>query len=237
MHKAYLTIDDSPSTHTERLVDFLYERGIPALLFVRGDLMKDHPAPIVHAIECGMVIGNHGYAHTPAGDLSFEEWRADFEKTENLIDLAYAQAGTSRPGRHYRFPYIDRGDGVRVERIFAQGEVCAFGNHPRVSRIQDYLKGKGVCQPFSNMPKGYPVEAQDSLFTYTSGDWMLNTRHRGAWDIKNVDGLKTKIDTDAGLKNENAHHVLLLHDQEGIFEEFCMLIEYFCEKGFTFLDF
>ena len=74
MPKAYLTIDDSPSQHTIELVDFLSTCGIPAILFVRGALLEQNPAPIEYAIQKGLIIGNHSYAHIPAGDMNPQEW-------------------------------------------------------------------------------------------------------------------------------------------------------------------
>ena len=121
MPKAYLTIDDSPSEVTPRLLDVLKARDIQALFFVRGQRMEEsavHFGSIVEAIRQGHVIGNHSYAHRPAGEMSFAEWVEDFQQCEGLIDQAYAQAEQSRPGKYYRFPYLDRGDGVRLERIY-----------------------------------------------------------------------------------------------------------------------
>ncbi|HEY8191255.1 MAG TPA: polysaccharide deacetylase family protein, partial [Alphaproteobacteria bacterium] len=62
--EAYLTIDDSPSAHTGELTVALQKRGVPALLFCRGDRMEKNPDAIVEALECGFVIGNHAYSHT-----------------------------------------------------------------------------------------------------------------------------------------------------------------------------
>ncbi|MBP9050968.1 MAG: polysaccharide deacetylase family protein, partial [Alphaproteobacteria bacterium] len=59
MKFAYLTIDDSPSPHTDSLTDFLVERGVPAVLFCVGERIEANPSPIIRAIEKGMVIGNH----------------------------------------------------------------------------------------------------------------------------------------------------------------------------------
>ena len=121
--KAYLTIDDSPSETTPRLLAFLAERKLQALFFVRGHRMEESPAHfayIVEAIRQGHVIGNHSYAHIPAGDMGFDEWVQDLEACEALIDKAYAEAEQVRPGKYYRFPYIDRGDGHRLERDYPQ---------------------------------------------------------------------------------------------------------------------
>lgn len=236
LRKAYLTIDDSPCEHTPALVDFLAERQIPALLFVRGAFMEQNPAAIEYAIQKGLVIGNHSYAHKPAGEMEPQEWVDDLELCDHLIDAAYARCGIDRPGKYYRFPYIDRGDGVRIERIFADGEETEIVENNKTSILQQYLQDQGFAQPFANMSSGYPSKAVDSLFTYTSGDWMLTPRHKGKWECKTLDDLKARIDDDLSLQDEGPH-VILMHDQNGIHDDVCALIDYFIQKNFTFLDF
>lgn len=236
MFKAYLTIDDSPSGRTNELIDFLEQRAIPALLFASGNTMEQRLDPIVRAIQKGFVIGNHGYDHKPAGDMGFAAWAIDFDKTEKLINRAYQEAGVKRPGLYYRFPYIDRGDGVRVERDFASGKGRDFAETPRTLEFQEYLKTKGASQPFADMPETYPAQASDCLFTYTAGDWMLSARHTGKWEYKTIDDLKARIDADEGLRGPGPH-IVLMHDQADIFTEVCALIDYFQAQGFEFLDF
>ena len=65
---------------------------------------------------------------------------------------------------------------------------------------------------------------------------MLTERHRGKHEIKTLDDLKSRVDKDEGLQREGPH-ILLMHDQPDIFEEVCALIDYFCQKDFSFLDF
>lgn len=233
MPKAYLTIDDSPSTHTQDLVDFLTARKIPAILFVRGALLEQNPQAIEYAIQKGLVIGNHSYAHKPAGEMEAQEWADDMELCDHLIEAAYARLGIARPAKYYRFPYIDRGDGQKTEQI----DGAAIQDNNKTSILQQYLRDQGFSQPFENMPPSYPNEAIDCLYTYTSRDWMLNDKHRGKQECKSLDDLKKRVDADETLKNESYHHVLLLHDQPGNHDDVCSLIDYFCEIGFEFLDF
>ncbi len=234
MPSAYLTIDDSPSERTDDLIDFLLARKIPALLFVSGKYINDRGnASIIRAIEKGFLIGNHGYAHFPAGDVSFEEWKDDFERVEDQIDAAYKAAGKARTIKTYRFPYIDRGDGVRVERAAASGQGDAITDNAKTRRIQGYLKQRGITQPYEATPEGYPNDAADSLFTFTSGDWMLTERHKGKWEYKTLEDLKTRIDEFESRGNE----VLLMHDQAEIFDVFCALIDYFLQNDYDFLAF
>jgi peptidoglycan/xylan/chitin deacetylase (PgdA/CDA1 family) len=169
--KAYLTIDDSPTNHTDALTDFLVANDILATLFCIGSAYKDlhvecegieqNPDPIQRAIEKGFVIGNHTYTHRRSSELSFEEVVSEIEKTEALIDGLYRKAGVARPCKLMRFPHIDRGCGGWVVDYDAAGpyrgdlmELFGSGlnitlqkpsaeNVEKKEKIQAYLKREG----------------------------------------------------------------------------------------------
>ena len=232
MPKAYLTIDDSPSAHTYDLVDFLSDRKISAILFVHGALLEQNPRPIEYAIQKGIVIGNHSYAHKPAGEMEPQEWADDLELCEHLIEAAYRRCGVERQAKYYRFPYIDRGDGVKQE----QTDKSTIQENEKTQQLQDYLHEQHFYQPFKKMPRSYPKGAHDCLYTFTTRDWMLNDKHRGKHDIQTIDDLKARIDADEALKDETHNHVIIMHDQPGNHSEACALIQYFQEIGFEFLE-
>ncbi|MBI1326980.1 MAG: polysaccharide deacetylase family protein [Alphaproteobacteria bacterium] len=124
MPQAYLTIDDSPTRDTDKLVDFLVEQEIPAVLYCIGGAyeelglqcegMEVMPDPIVRAIERGFIIGNHTYTHQRANDLTLEQEIEEIEKTEAQIEKLYKRAGKTRPHKLFRFPHIDRGAAANV---------------------------------------------------------------------------------------------------------------------------
>lgn len=245
MLKAYLTIDDSPSRHTDVLTDFLAKNDMPAMLFCRGDHFEENPDTVVRAIERNMIIANHNYSHRPAGDLSYDDIVVEIEKTENLIDDAYKKAGKARAGKYFRFPYIDRGDGDRLERRFAEiigNPAAALPSDEKVARLQEYLKAEGFCQPFKNVT--HPLYqnkdvagAADCFFTYSSCDWMLTERHKGQWDYKTPEDLKAKIDDDPWLCRAGGAQIVLFHDQPEIEGAVMTLLGHMQDKGFEFLDF
>lgn len=235
----YLTIDDSPSSHTDEMIDFLLERDIPALLFVRGDLLEQNPKPIIRAIQKGFVIGNHSYAHKPFGEYTYDQAIDDIEKCDRLIDQAYDQTNVTRHGKYFRFPYLDRGNGDRIERHFERSSNIDINADDKVQKIQNYLKDYGFTQPFETNHPLYQNNsinnAIDSLMTYTSFDWMLTERHIGKWDYKTLDDLKTRIDQSDMKKFDG--NVLIFHDQQETLPTFKSLIEYMIDKGYKFLDF
>lgn len=248
--RVYLTVDDSPSPMTGELVRYLSARGVPAILFFRGDRAEADPGPLVEAVRKGFVLGNHSYAHHPAGDLSFEEWVEDFEKAEALAAMIYREAGCERPGLYQRFSYLDRGDGDRVERRFpalirdvTDGKNPGLPEDARVRRIQDFLKARGFRQPFKNVTHPlYKIPeiagAADCFLTYSTCDWMLTKRHIDKdWPYKSLNDLKGALDADPWLSAENGTGIVLVHDQDETTETAIALTEHMLQRGFEFQGF
>lgn len=261
MTTCYLTIDDSPSPHTDEMIDFLVDRKIPALLFCRGDFIEQNSAPIIRAIKHGFVIGNHSYSHPRFSEISFEEAVNQIEKTENLIEDTYRQADVIRRGKYFRFPHMDCGAGGYivnydaypteyrdfVTRLFAEGvniEITPPTQDQKNHKIalQKYLTNNHFTQPFENIlyPWFKNTELENTpacMYTFSSSDWMLLDRHRGKWKYKTLDDLKNKIDSDKWL-NTNGNAILLMHDkiEKEILPVFKSLIDHMVEKGYEFLS-
>ena len=104
MISAVLTIDDVPSKNTRPIVDYLESRGIQAILFAYGKRLERLPENGVYALQHGMILGNHSYAHPGFSKISFEEGRREIEKCEELLDRVYREAGVERLFRPFRFP-------------------------------------------------------------------------------------------------------------------------------------
>lgn len=262
MKFAYLTIDDSPSPHTDSLTDFLVERGVPAVLFCVGERIEENPAPILRAIEKGMVIGNHSFNHQRFSQLTFEECTAQITRTEVLIDSAYARAGVERFVKYFRFPHMDRGTGgwiIDYERIapeYREDVIRFFADGLNISlvppspdlvekkeKLQEFLANEG----FSRLPIGQVTHpwfsetematAIDAMYTFSTSDWMLLGRHKGKWPYQNLEDLKRKIDEDKWLQVPESAHIILAHDKEEIDFVTRDLIDHFLEREFEFLPF
>ncbi|WP_081505109.1 polysaccharide deacetylase [Paenibacillus senegalensis] len=59
----YLTFDDGPSIHTEKILDILADEQIPATFFVLGERVERAPDTVSRIIEEGHALGNHSYNH------------------------------------------------------------------------------------------------------------------------------------------------------------------------------
>lgn len=169
--RAYLTIDDSPTNHTDDLTDWLVAREIPAVIFAIGSAYTDlhlqcegieqNPDPVRRAIEKGFIVGNHTYTHRRASELSYQDIIAEIEKTEKLIDALYRQAGVVRDHKLIRFPHLDRGcgawivdydramrQGYDLKPLFLDGLNITLADptdeqREKKIRIQDYLAAEG----------------------------------------------------------------------------------------------
>jgi peptidoglycan/xylan/chitin deacetylase (PgdA/CDA1 family) len=261
-HTAYLTIDDSPSTITDELIDFLSENEIPALIFARGDLLEANPKPLIKAIEKGFILGNHLYSHQRSSLLSIEQIKEEITKTEALINNAYTQAGRIRTLKTIRFPYLDRGMGAwfiepdkitnpEDKNIYEDLITIGLGNNKQQrptqqqidskNEIQDFLKSEGFTAPtFPECTAPWYTEnpciknAADTLITCSSSDWMLTQRHLGNWPYKDTKALTNKM-----MERFNADtgaQIILLHDQDELLDTFTDFITQLKENNVNFLS-
>jgi peptidoglycan/xylan/chitin deacetylase (PgdA/CDA1 family) len=270
---AYLTIDDSPTNHTDALTDFLAERDIPAVLFCIGadykDLgipcqgMESMPDPVFRAIQKGFLIGNHTYTHSRYSEMNYEDMVREIEKTEQIIDHLYKKAGKTRAAKLFRFRDIDRGCGTHVidytkagqhadtiRDIFTSGvnlkeQAQTAEKLEKKEKLQAYLARegftatvyKGITFPWYTQTE--MAAARDSLYTYSTSDWMLNpdfNAHASGWAYRSLDALKRKIDDDPWLNAQDSANIILAHDHNNLLDVTTSLIDHMGRRGIKFLD-
>ena len=261
MREAYLTIDDGPSEKFNVLVDFLAKHKISAMFFNRGDNMEARPDAVLYGISKGFIMANHTYSHRHAVDISYEETCTEIRRTDEILEDLYYKAGVKRPGKYFRFPYMDRGMGpcfaepgtLKPEHEAAQNELLGtgLGHKPDMPglglifnkrKIQTFLKTLGYKNlPVEGVTLPWYAETEmasaiDSLCTYSTSDWALLDRHKGKHGFNNLKDLTDKVDNDKWLKDKGTRHIVLAHDQAEIHEITRDVISYMA-KGFKFLDF
>lgn len=231
-------------------------------LHVQCQGIEQLPDPILRAIEKGFLIGNHTYTHRRSSELSYEEVVSEIEKTESLIEGLYKRAGKTRNHKLIRFPHIDRGAGGWVVDYDAAGvygdtlgELFGKGlninlNPPtaeqteKKARIQEYLKREGYsCDLYQGVTFPWYTEtemkdASDSLYTYSTSDWMMNPDFIEAghkWQYQSLDALKDKIDQDPWLFSDDSANIILAHDHNRMLSVTTALIDHMLARGIKFL--
>ena len=96
MNTALLTVDDVPSRNTPALVDYLTEKGIPAIFFVTGCQVDAFRTEAQYAIRHGIILGNHSLNHPVFSSLTLSECIAEIEGCEQVLDRLYRKAGVPR---------------------------------------------------------------------------------------------------------------------------------------------
>lgn len=258
--KSYLTIDDSPSERMDDLVDYLFDRKIPAIFFCRGDKLEENTSSAIRAAQRGFVLANHAYSHQRSSQKEIAWVIDEIFKTETRLDEVYAAAGVHKKGKFFRFPQLDRGTAGWIAdydaypqdlredllQTFAQGLNVQSMDRPQQSdfakkeKLQQYLKSEGYVQPFKGITKpwyeaGELAQARDCLYTFSNCDWMVTARHVGKWPYKTVADLKEKARADKSLTQKGQVNVILAHDQAEIVDITIELIEDLAANGMEFL--
>ncbi|MFH1588968.1 MAG: polysaccharide deacetylase family protein [archaeon] len=222
---AYLTIDDVPSEDFRSKVDFLLEKGIPAIFFCEGQKLSKFEDDIIFAIKNGFIIGSHSWSHQNFNDLSQDEIKIEITKTDDLIDEIYKKANVERKIKLFRFPFLKKGES---NKEFAQSILKDLGyRQPSFDNINyEWYKKEGFHKDL------------DVVCTYDSMDWTVSDGSH-MFDIKNLQDLFNRMDENIpegrrGLNFEQSSDIIMMHDDPRIKEMFKPLIERFLEKGIQF---
>lgn len=237
---AYLTIDDAPSVDFEQKVDFLLSKDIPAIFFCPGETLEIRPEPVINAIRKGFLIGNHTFDHPHCSEITLEACFEQIQKTDELIEGIYQQAGVPIPAKYFRFPYGDKG-ALTGDDPFAP---ITEAGHERKNAIQTELRRLGYSQPaFPDITYDYYRAANflddvDWYWTYDVLEW--STFHEDS--IHGVDTLEDVFarmeenvpEEGRGLNFPGSSEIILTHDHEETTSIFFKIIERLLQKGIKF---
>jgi peptidoglycan/xylan/chitin deacetylase (PgdA/CDA1 family) len=224
--------------------------------------METLPDPIFRAVEKGFLIGNHTWTHSRYSDMPYDDMVREIEKTESLIDSLYRRARKTRTAKLFRFRDIDRGCGTWVidynkagsygpliRDLFLSGvnlkeQAQTPDKIEKKEKLQDYLAREGFT---TSIYKGvnFPwytqtemAEARDSLYTFSTSDWMMNPDFRKlgyTWQYNSIEELKGKIDSDPWLNSDDSANIVLAHDHNNMFDATTTLIDHMLARGIGFL--
>lgn len=223
--KVYLTVDDIPSKDFIPKVDFLYKKNIQAIFFCIGENIPGHEEDLIYAIKKGFILGNHSFKHENFQDISLEECKASISKTDELIEKVYKMANVKRPGKFFRFPYLNRGG-------------------DKEAALQAFLKELGYTQPnFKGIDMKFfgdksLLEKIDVRCTFDQMEyWFGNEDAPNGMD--KAENILHRIEEDApyegkGLNCTDTVDIILIHDHEKTTELFYKIINRYVDKKIEF---
>lgn len=237
---AYLTIDDAPSADFEMKIEFLQNKGIPAIFFCPGNALDARPKKAVKAIQRGFLIANHAYDHPHFSEIPLEACFEQIRRSDEIIAGIYEQAGVSDYPKYFRFPYGDKG-ALTGDDVFAP--ISAEGAERKLA-IQNFLRRLGYTQPvFEDISYEYYrnygfLDDVDWYWTYDVVEWSTyHTQH--AHGIETLDDVYARMEEKVpeggrGINTPGSAEIILTHDHIETTEIFFAVIERLLEKGIQF---
>lgn len=223
----YLTIDDGPSRHTCKIVDYLKDRNIPAIMFFCGEHIKNHYKNALYAVENDFVAGNHSYYHKYFSSISSENAISDIDKSENILDDLYKQAGKQRKYKLFRFPYGDKGySWTKLSVVFKK-------LNAKYRLLQEHLASINYHKfDIDNLQANFYykllLDDIDMFWTFDTNDWQLGNSECPNFGYQELDNLLGK------LKNRPKDEILLMHDRDDTPEYFFYIIDKLIGEEYSF---
>lgn len=115
----YLTFDDGPNRHTERLLGYLAEYDVKATFFVTNQ-NSNYKYLLKKIVDEGHAIGVHSYSHSWSIYSSTEKFMADFNKMHKLI-----LDETGVDAKIFRFP---GGTNNTVSKNYSKGVMSSLAS-------------------------------------------------------------------------------------------------------------
>lgn len=81
-----LTFDSAPSEYSERLLDILAEKKVPATFFVLGTHIAKYPELVARMAAEGHEVANHTWDHKILTGLSPQQIHDELEKTDEALE-------------------------------------------------------------------------------------------------------------------------------------------------------
>ncbi len=82
----YLTFDNGyENGYTEKILDVLKEKKVPATFFITGQYIKDQPELVKRMVNEGHIIGNHSWHHPDLTTISDEKLRSEIQQIETEV--------------------------------------------------------------------------------------------------------------------------------------------------------
>ncbi|MCL2367802.1 MAG: polysaccharide deacetylase family protein [Oscillospiraceae bacterium] len=89
-----LTFDDGPGPYTDRLLDALYERGVPATFFVLGQQVMNRPDTARRIVNEGHEIASHTFRHPQLTRMNAGAIRAELARGRTAIQQITGETPT-----------------------------------------------------------------------------------------------------------------------------------------------
>jgi peptidoglycan/xylan/chitin deacetylase (PgdA/CDA1 family) len=83
-----LTFDDGPSAYTDRLIDTLTSRDVPATFFVVGTSVEARPSTALREYRSGLPVENHTYTHAQLDLLSLSAQLTEVQRADSALVAA-----------------------------------------------------------------------------------------------------------------------------------------------------
>lgn len=134
----YLTFDCGYEHNnlTNRVLDTLKEKNVPAAFFCTLHHIKEQPELIARMINEGHIVGNHSASHPSFAEITRTQMVEEIEECENYLRQNFGYAA-----KYFRFPAGEYNESA-LDAINSIGYVCSFWSVAYSDWDVNDIKGK-----------------------------------------------------------------------------------------------
>jgi len=193
-----LTIDDGPDPETtQRILDVLAANDARATFFLITSRVEQHPEVVDAILAAGHELANHHHRDVPSIDLSHEEFVADLERSDTILQR-WTRPRWFRPGSGWY-------DDAMIDVLQEHGYRVALGS---IYPLDGQLPSPGFAAWFirSRVEPGAVIILHDRSArgsrTARALEWALPDLRRRGYRVVSLSTLVTAGDEAPGTEGE-----------------------------------
>jgi peptidoglycan-N-acetylmuramic acid deacetylase len=187
----YLTFDNGyENGYTEKVLDVLKAKKVPATFFVTGQYIKDQPDLLKRMVAEGHIIGNHSWSHPDVSQISNEKLQDELDRVK--------QAATEVTGQK-EMKYLRTPRGIFNNRSLAYSKQLGYTNVFWSVAYKDWdtKAQKGAQYAYDKVTAQLHPGAVILLHSVSKDNTealgrIIDEAHKQGYEFKSLDDIKVK---------------------------------------------
>lgn len=168
----YLTFDDGPIPEvTPKVLDILREKGVKATFFMVAENASRNPELLAQVRQEGHAIGNHTYNHLKGTRVSTEDYMANVQQADTLLDTRLFRPPYGKMRAEQKRLLLQQGYRIYLWDVLTHDYNPRYSSEQLVRIVKRYVRNGSIINFHDSLKsKTQMLEALPQIINFLKGN-------------------------------------------------------------------
>lgn len=168
----YLTFDDGPIPEvTPKVLDILREKGVKATFFMVAENASRNPELLAQVRKEGHAIGNHTYNHLKGTRVSTEDYMANVQQADTLLDTRLFRPPYGKMRAEQKRLLLQQGYRIYLWDVLTHDYNPRYSSEQLVRIVKRYVRNGSIINFHDSLKsKTQMLEALPQIINFLKGN-------------------------------------------------------------------